>query len=96
MVTNLRLVKKIRKEKPPNPSENPPQEEELLAWLRLIRTPSIGPHTFYQLISHFGSALTALEELPHYFKRSNTPPLNICPQATIEEEYQHHSQNGLT
>ena len=35
-----------------------------IAWLRLIRTESIGPVTFHQLLSRFGSAEAALEALP--------------------------------
>jgi hypothetical protein len=43
--------------RPLNPSER-------LDWLRLIRTENVGPVTFYQLLSRFGSAGAALEALP--------------------------------
>lgn len=39
-------------------------DRQRLAWLRLIRTPSVGPATFRDLINRFGSAETALEVLP--------------------------------
>ncbi|TIV61180.1 MAG: DNA-protecting protein DprA, partial [Mesorhizobium sp.] len=35
-----------------------------LAWLRLIRTPNVGPASFRELINRFGSAEAALEMLP--------------------------------
>ena len=39
--------------------------EERLARLRLCRSETIGPITFYRLLSRFGSAFKALEALPH-------------------------------
>lgn len=44
-------------------------ERQRLAWLRLIRTDNVGPATFRQLINRFGSAETALEELPDLARR---------------------------
>ena len=41
----------------------------MLDWLRLARTPEVGPATFAQLIARFGSALSALEELPRLARR---------------------------
>lgn len=35
-----------------------------LAWLRLIRTPNVGPASFRDLVNRFGSAETAIEMLP--------------------------------
>jgi DNA processing protein len=37
---------------------------ELIAWVRLARTPRIGPLTFHRLIGRFSSASAALEALP--------------------------------
>jgi len=34
------------------------------AWLRLIRTKRIGPHSFWSLMERFGTAAEALEALP--------------------------------
>ncbi|RWF13821.1 MAG: DNA-protecting protein DprA, partial [Mesorhizobium sp.] len=36
-------------------------DRQRLSWLRLIRTPNVGPATFRDLINRFGSAETALE-----------------------------------
>jgi DNA processing protein len=39
-------------------------EGERRAWLRLARTDNVGPVTFHALISRFGSASAALEQIP--------------------------------
>jgi predicted Rossmann fold nucleotide-binding protein DprA/Smf involved in DNA uptake len=44
---------------------------ELLAWVRLARTPRIGPLTFHRLIARFGAANAALEALPRVSKLVN-------------------------
>ena len=44
-------------------------QREILDWLRLARTPEVGPATFAQLIARFGSASAALEELPRLARR---------------------------
>src|SRR5258707_7367726 len=38
--------------------------QERLDWLRLSRTESVGPVTFYALLRRFGSATAALDALP--------------------------------
>lgn len=43
--------------------------QETLDWLRLARTPEVGPVTFAQLIARFGTASAALEELPRLAQR---------------------------
>lgn len=50
-------------------SLSPPQK---LAWLRLIRTPGIGPQTFRQLINRTGSAEAAIEALPALARRAGS------------------------
>src|SRR5258708_27307565 len=45
------------------------QDSERHAWLRLARTENVGPVTFRNLIARFGSATTALEELPRMAAR---------------------------
>ena len=39
-------------------------DRQRLSWLRLIRTPNVGPSTFRDLIHRVGSAEAALEILP--------------------------------
>lgn len=41
-----------------------------VAWLRLIRTPNVGPQTFRQLIARTGSAGAAIEALPRLAGRA--------------------------
>ncbi|HEV7996491.1 MAG TPA: DNA-processing protein DprA [Stellaceae bacterium] len=45
------------------------EPEERLDWLRLIRTESIGPISFYAMLRRFGSARAALEALPRLARR---------------------------
>lgn len=43
-----------------------------LAWLRLIRTPNVGPVTFRQLLNRTGSAEAAIAELPRLAVKAGT------------------------
>jgi DNA processing protein len=45
-------------------------DEQLVDWLRLIRSENIGPRTFRQLINRYGGAAAALEALPALAARS--------------------------
>jgi DNA processing protein len=40
--------------------------DERRDWLRLIRTPHVGPVLFWDLVAHFGSAAAALDALPGF------------------------------
>lgn len=44
-------------------------DRQRLTWLRLIRTPNVGPASFRDLINRFGSAETAIEMLPELTAR---------------------------
>lgn len=64
-----------------------PTEAGRRDWLRLARTPSVGPVTFQQLISRFGEASLALAALPDLARRSGRmAPLDIPPITEIEAE----------
>lgn len=54
--------------------------------LRLIRSPSIGPITYFQLIRRFGSAAAALEAIPALAARGGGAPPRLAPLAEIERE----------
>lgn len=43
---------------------------EKLAWIRLSRTPGVGPITFFRLLDRYRSASRALERLPELARRS--------------------------
>lgn len=63
-------------------------EQERLDWLRLIRTDSIGPITFYQLIERFGSAGEALKALPELAKRGGRKTPLVAPnERDVVREY---------
>ncbi|PYE89690.1 hypothetical protein C7477_103199 [Phyllobacterium leguminum] len=58
-------------------------DRQRLNWLRLIRSENVGPVTFLDLISHFGSAGDALQMLPELMYRGGGHrPIRV---ATIEE-----------
>lgn len=58
---------------------------ERIAWLRLIRTESVGPATFHQLLNRFGSAEAALEALPALSRSAGRPVVPIS-QGRAEDE----------
>ena len=61
--------------------------EARLDWLRLTRTPDVGPVTFNQLIQRFGDAAAAIEALPRLAQRGGrTAPLPIPSRADAEHE----------
>jgi len=61
-------------------------EPERLACLRLIRSDSVGPVTFRELINHYGGARAALEALPELTRRGRGRPSRICPKSAAEAE----------
>tara|TARA_R110002110_G_scaffold284986_2_gene499160 strand:- start:17470 stop:18591 length:1122 start_codon:yes stop_codon:yes gene_type:complete len=54
--------------------------------LRLIRTESIGPVTWRELMDHFGSAGDAIEALPDFAGRGGKRNINITSTADADEE----------
>ena len=59
--------------------------DDAVARLRLIRTDSIGPITYRQLIARFGSAGAALQALPDLARRGGRA-LAIASTAAAEAE----------
>lgn len=57
-------------------------DEQRIAWLRLIRSESVGPRTFRALVNRFGGAGPALEALPDLARRGGRLILKV---ATREE-----------
>jgi len=60
--------------------------EDLLAKIRLIRSPSIGPVTFRQLLSRFGSADEALAAIPDLAARGGGKAPAIAPEGMARAE----------
>jgi DNA processing protein len=71
-------------------------EGEKLAWLRLIRTPHIGVITFWELLSHFGSASAAIEALPEFAKFGSRVTARTIPTvAAAEAELKRAATAGM-
>jgi DNA processing protein len=56
--------------------------------LRLIRSPNIGPVSYRQLMSRFGSAKAALEALPDLVRRGGGKQMVLANEAAIAREFQ--------
>ncbi|WP_442577433.1 DNA-processing protein DprA [Mesorhizobium sp. ASY16-5R] len=70
-------------------------ERQRLAWLRLIRTPNVGPATFRDLINRFGSAETAIEELPGLMRNAGAAAApRIPPVSAAEAEMEKANRFG--
>jgi DNA processing protein len=65
------------------------------ARLRLIRTPSIGPVTYRQLVARFGDAARAIEALPMLARRGGGEPPRVADAATAEREQARVAQLGV-
>ena len=61
--------------------------DDLLARIRLIRSPSIGPVTYRQLIARFGSAQAALDAIPDLARRGGGKPPRLVTVSEAEREH---------
>ncbi len=62
-------------------------DEQRLNWLRLIRSQNVGPATFRDLISGYGTAAAAIEALPELAKSGGAAAkIKICPVEDAEKE----------
>lgn len=55
-------------------------------WLRLARTPRIGPVNFHRLVSRYGSAAAALDALPGLARDRGMPPPRLPDPDLIKRE----------
>jgi DNA processing protein len=69
-------------------------EQERRAWLRLVRTPNVGPVTFKGLLQRFGSAQTALDNLPRLARRGGGEPLRVPSDADVLRELDALARKG--
>lgn len=65
-----------------------------IARLRLIRTPTIGPITYRQLLARFGSAEAAIAALPDLAARGGGRAPRVVEAATVEREIAAAEQHG--
>ncbi|MFI4948208.1 MAG: DNA-processing protein DprA [Alphaproteobacteria bacterium] len=68
------------------PSARPLEPQERLDWLRLSRSESVGPVTFYALLRRFGSAAAALDALPRLSGRQGARPVAVLTRREAESE----------
>ncbi len=70
----------------PHPLTPPHCEEDVLAWLRLLRSRRVGVSTFFRLLKDHGSAQAALEVLPEVARAAGVDGYKICPLPVVEQE----------
>ncbi|KCZ57257.1 hypothetical protein HY29_00605 [Hyphomonas beringensis] len=63
----------------------PLTDQERLEWLRLARTPYVGPVTFFQLLHRYKSASAALEALPELTRKSRSGRELVPPAPDMVE-----------
>ncbi|KGB83333.1 DNA processing protein DprA, partial [Rhodovulum sp. NI22] len=63
-----------------HPLAPPTQEEDLVAWLRLIRSRRVGATTFFRLMAEHGSADAALAALPALARSAGVEQYGACPR----------------
>lgn len=69
-------------------------DRQRVAWLRLIRTPHVGPATFRELIARYGSAEAAIEALPELMRRGGGRTGRIPSAGEAEDELQRAAKLG--
>ncbi len=70
-------------------------DRQRIAWLRLIRTPNVGPASFRDLVNRFGSAEKALEMLPELVAASGSKrTMHIPSIADAEAEMDTANRHG--
>ena len=70
----------------PHPLTPPQSEEDVLAWLRLLRSRRVGVSTFFRLLNEHGTAQDALEALPEVARAAGVEGYKICPLPVVEQE----------
>jgi DNA processing protein len=66
---------------------------ERIARIQLYRTPHVGPATFHQLLSQFGSACAAVEELPNIsHQNSGKQTIQLASRDSIMRELDAHKR----
>jgi len=68
-------------------------DAQRLAWLRLIRSESVGPVTFRELINHFGSAAAAIDAVPDLARRGGRR-IRVASLADAERELERTAALG--
>lgn len=78
-----------------HPHHRPLRDFPLLDILQLIRSENVGPVTFFNLVSYYGSPAKALEALPELAKRGGRKkPLIACEQGKAQAELEAAEKHG--
>ncbi|MFU8866193.1 MAG: DNA-processing protein DprA [Rhodobacterales bacterium] len=66
----------------PTSSTHPPlpptTEDDRVSWLRLLRSPRVGPSTFFRLLGEHGSVAAALDALPEVARLAGVQNYTLC------------------
>ena len=76
------------------PWQTPQSTPELVDWLRLIRSQNIGPHTFWGLLSKYGSAAEALQALPELARRGRRRTVKLATESDASHELEQIDRYG--
>ncbi|MEM8856368.1 MAG: DNA-processing protein DprA, partial [Pseudomonadota bacterium] len=72
-----------------------PVDEEVVDWLRLIRSHNVGPATFLSLLSRFGDAKEALAALPALTQKvGGRAPIVIASRDSVLREMDRAARLG--
>ena len=72
----------------PPPEILPPEnEEDALIWLQLLRSPRVGPKTFFRLLDEHGSAIAARDALPAVAESAGLKKYELAPMDAVRREY---------
>jgi len=70
-------------------------QDERLAWLRLIRSENVGPQTFHQLMTYYGSADLALAALPELAHKGGKKRIRLALQDEVMREFELADKNNI-
>lgn len=74
----------------PTSSTHPPlpptTEDDRVSWLRLLRSPRVGPTTFFRLLGEHGSVAAALDALPEVARLAGVQTYTPCPHGVALAE----------
>ena len=72
----------------PPPDISPPKNEnDALIWLQLLRSPRVGPKTFFRLLDEHGSAEAARAALPGVAEAAGLKKYELAPMDAVRGEY---------
>jgi DNA processing protein len=69
-------------------------QQQLIDWLRLLRTDGVGPKTFQSLINQFGGAAEALRALPELSQRKTGKRITPASEEAVDKELRQAGRMG--